>query len=546
MKRFLIGMGAVSVLSAAAAFAAVDLSNTELLKVQGKVEVKKGNMSAFKPVPANLKLAGALKRLDSGDAVKTREQSVAEMILKETCYLTVKEKALFEVPSVMGQAALSKLKAKQGSFLFKVISGSDFKVQTADVVAGVKGTMFEVETLDNLKHILTLPDLEIGIESGGGTNINVFEGEVELTHAQTGKQRRVKAGEGLAALGAGLLGLDKTLSEGFTPLRRFNPLEKIQERFGALGQALQGIPSSRLGLLGFNGGGLSTPLSIGRPLERVSRVFEGIETGLRNRMQGLTTLGGYRPLLERGQAFLQNMKGDPFKPEFDRSKYPVPTTEINVPENRIQEIHLGNGLFMSATPAEGCANVKLVPGENGWVLTEGEGFFRLRDFAGDLDGWVSVRAQDGRLVSQVVMHKGILTGRFTDSLESFKISPKNSLAIARNQTGKPEIIQAPSPGALPDEMAHYRFNVEPDLEAQRAVWSQKNSEKRIGALKDAGNQLGGPNGGKLGNVLDAIAPSSGSSGSANQLNQQPAKSNKPTQAVEELKKRIKMPRIKLF
>ena len=159
------------------AFGLADLSTTELIKVEGNVEVRKGQTPEFKKVPSNLQLAGALKRLDGGDKVRTAAQSGAELMLKDTCVLAVKEGSLFEVPLVLGAKGISQLKAQQGNFLFKVLSGSDFKVQTADVVAAVKGTLFEVEMTDNFQRIMQLPGVEIGIDNLGGTMIDVYEGK---------------------------------------------------------------------------------------------------------------------------------------------------------------------------------------------------------------------------------------------------------------------------------------------------------------------------------------------------------------------------------
>ena len=150
-----------------------------------------------------------MKRLDGGDKVRTHTESSAEMALKDTCVLAVKEQSIFEVPKTLGKEAIAELKAQQGALLFKVISGSNFQVQTADVIAGVKGTLFELDIIDNFDCLLETPGLQIGTLAPGGTVVNVYKGEVELTHAETGKKRTLKEGEGLAALGSKLLNLTK-------------------------------------------------------------------------------------------------------------------------------------------------------------------------------------------------------------------------------------------------------------------------------------------------------------------------------------------------
>lgn len=483
------------------AWGELDLTNTELTKIQGQVEVKKNTMPAFKAVPSNLKLAGALKRLDSGDKVKTQTQSGAEMILKETCLLTVKEKTLFEVPAVIGQAALTQLKANQGSFLFKVISGSDFKVQTADVVAGVKGTLFEVEIVDDLRSILSLPNLEIGLEGAGGTSVNVFEGEVDLQHSQTGKSRRLKAGEGLSALGRKLFSLDQTLADGFSPLRKFNPLQKVQERFGALGRALQGIPSSRLGLLGFKSEGLSSPLGLGKLNERFSRLFDGIGGNLRGKLEGLS---GIRSKLEQvGQNLkdlkqnLQDLKGEEFVPKVPEGKYPVLQNPITVPEKRVEEAHLGGGLFVSMQADDGCPSLKVKPDQEGLALEEGEGTFHIRDFAGDLDAYVTTRTIDGRLVSQIQVKKGSLAGRLAEEKNMLKITPQAPFAFAMTKDGRGEVIRANPQNPIPQEIANQHFAVETEIEAQRAEHDKKVNAKRKDAAQNLLNKANQKSGGSL-------------------------------------------------
>lgn len=58
-----------------AASSAVDLSATEITSIEGRVEVRKGAEAAFKKLHSNLKLAGAMKRLDGGDKVRTHTES---------------------------------------------------------------------------------------------------------------------------------------------------------------------------------------------------------------------------------------------------------------------------------------------------------------------------------------------------------------------------------------------------------------------------------------------------------------------------------------
>ncbi|HNV69472.1 MAG TPA: FecR domain-containing protein, partial [Candidatus Ozemobacteraceae bacterium] len=337
MKRHMHAiLGGVLFAVTAVGFAQVDLSTTELIKVAGKVEVQKGQDPAYKAVPTNLKLAGALKRLDAGDKVKTHDQSGAEMVLKDTCILGVKEKSQFEVPSTLGAGSLAKLKAQQGSFLFKVVSGSNFKVQTSEVIAGVKGTLFGIEVTDNLAPFLKLPGLDLGLENPGGTMVNVYEGEVELNHAVTGKRRTVKAGERLAVLNRVLSGLDKSLGEGFSPIEKIDILKDLAANFGEAGLSKLRVSSKIEGLkqLGIEGYSLLT--GTGDRKQQLQMIKQQLPAAAQERWSKFEQIrGAWRGL----RSELQNLKGKPFVPTFDEGKYPTRPTAKLIPENGIEEAH---------------------------------------------------------------------------------------------------------------------------------------------------------------------------------------------------------------
>ncbi len=456
--------------------AQIDLSTTELIKVAGKVEVRKGQDPAFKTVPANLKLAGALKRLDAGDKVKTHEQSGAEMVLKDTCILGVKENSQFEVPVTLGAGSLAKLKAQQGSFLFKVVSGSNFKVQTSEVIAGVKGTLFEVEITDNLAPFLMLPGLELGFENPGGTVVNVYEGEVELNHAVTGKRRTVKAGERLAVLNRVLAGLDKSLAEGFGPLQKFDVLKQLQENFGAGGLRLFKAPSSIQGLGALSTEGFSLVTKLGDPSQRRQALAGLLPAAAQERLAKLQQIGS---ALRSIGAELKDLKGQPFVPKFDEGKYPTHPTARVIPENGIEEAHLGQGLFMAMAPNPGCQVLKLEPEEKAYRLKEGEGSFRINDFGHDLSGNVIMRSENGKLITTAIMTKGTLFTRIPGDSTTVAVQPGKPVEIEFDPTaGISRFRPSAAAISLPQQLTEYRFSVETDLEAQRAEHQKMVNEKR--------------------------------------------------------------------
>lgn len=461
--------------STAVSFAQIDLSTTELIKVSGKVEVQKGEDPAYKAVPANLKLAGALKRLDSGDKVKTRDNSGAEMVLKDTCVLGVKENSQFEVPATLGAGALTKLKAQQGSFLFKVVSGSGFKVQTSEVIAGVKGTLFEVEITDNLAPFLKLPGLDLGLENPGGTLVNVYEGEVELNHAVTGKRRTVKAGERLAVLNRLLTGLDKSLAEGFGPLEKFEVLKQLQQNFGAGGLRFLKVPSSIKGIGALSTEGFELVTRLGDRNQRREALVRLLPAPLQEK------IGRFQELRSLAQSF----KVEAFKPTFDEGKYPTTPQRKLIAENGLEEAHIGSGLFMAMAPNPGCQVLKLEPEDKAYVLKEGEGSFRIQDFAHDLKGAVVVRNEGGKLITTASMEKGTLYTRLPGDSNTVAVQPGKPVSIEFDPAaGTSRFRPAAGAVSLSPQLAGYRFQVETDLEAQKSEHQQKANQKRGEAAKN--------------------------------------------------------------
>ncbi|HOY68069.1 MAG TPA: FecR family protein [Candidatus Ozemobacteraceae bacterium] len=464
------------------AFGAVDLTTTELIKVSGKVEVRKGQEPAFKAVPGNLKLAGPLKRLDGGDRVKTGTESSAELSLKNTCVLAVKEDSLFEVPVVLDEAALAKLKAQQGSFLFKVVSGSDFKVQTADVIAGVKGTLFEVEIHDNLLPLLMTPGLDLGVEDAGGTVVNVYEGDVELTHAVTGKTRRVKAGERLAAFGRRIMQLDGSLAEGFGQVIPFKPLQKLQERFGTLGMRLGAVPSSLQGISSLNTEGALMPRALLRGSNRLNALTEGLSGPV---LEKLRRFDAIRSAVSGIKKQMEDLKGKEFVPSIDTGKYPIQSEPLIVPENGLYEAHLGNGQFLAVGPEQGCQVMKLTPDRGGLVLQEGAGTVRLKNPVTGLDGLCAVHMAGDKLLHLVQVKSGTLLARIPGDAEVTQVTQAQPLAVEFDPAaGTGRKVAWPSDAAFNPSVAEYRLTVETDIEEQKAAHDAQVNEARSNAVQE--------------------------------------------------------------
>lgn len=450
---------------------AIDLSATEITQTKGRVEVKKTSDAVFKKLHKNLKLAGSMKRLDGGDKVRTYDASSAEMALKDTCILGVKEQSIFEVPQILGQEAIRQLTAQQGNILFKVVSGSNFQVQTADVIAGVKGTLFELDIIDNFVCILETPALQIGTITPGATNVNVYKGEVELTHRATGEKRSLKAGEGLAALSSSLMQLDQLFSSGFTPLRKFNPSTLLTQNFGSgVGKLLE-IDAS-LGSLGnLQGlGGFNERLAG----NRLTNMFGGLDSKIQK------AVGGF----ERGREILDNVKeiseafGKGYQADF--SKFRRETRGFSITDNRFREVYLGNAAFAAGKAWAGSRIAKCEPLDEGLQLAEGHAAFRVNRFKNantDIEFLVSYYVSGKQLITTIHSLKGDLYGRIPGNLEHFKIPAGKTAYVYDSETGSGNWAKA-SADALPQDLLNYNFKVAERLAQEKKQHDKKSTEKK--------------------------------------------------------------------
>ena len=461
---------------------AVDLSATEITDAKGRVEVKKTVDAVFKKLHSNLKLAGSMKRLDGGDKVRTYEKSAAEMALKDTCILGVKEQSIFEVPQVLGQEAIKQLSAQQGTILFKVVTGSNFQVQTADVIAGVKGTLFELDIVDNFVNMIETPALQLGTLYPGATNVSVYKGEVELTHRQTNQKRTLKEGESITAVSSLLMGLDPILNGGFTSLQNFVPIDRLTQRFSSQAASLLNVGANVQGLSQFQGlGNFNNVIET----NRLTKMFSGMDESLRKQVAGLERkMGltsayefiGNNEYLELGKDISEAF-GKEFKADF--SKFRKESRPFTVTD-RYKEVLIGNQVFAACKASASSRSAKFEPIGEGLQLSEGNAAFRVHRFKNtstDLEFIASHYAADKKLVTTVKLIKGELYGRIPGSLEHFKVPANEMSFVYDTETGQGSWVKA-APGALDKDLADYQFNVAKRLNEEKARHDEQSDEKK--------------------------------------------------------------------
>lgn len=454
---------------------AVDLSATEIIEINGRVEVKKGQTEEFKKLNKNLKLSGSLKRLDGGDKVRTFTSSTAEMALKETCILAVKEQSLFEVPQTLGQDAITQLRAQQGSLLFKVISGSNFEVKTSDVIAGVKGTLFEMDIVDGFRTMLEVPGMQLGTAVSGGTIVNVYRGEVDLTHAVTGESVKLKEGESINVYNRSALKyLQGFYQNGFS---KINPIKNIrdflQKSFGKGATMLLEVPAQLGPIKGFAGIGNFNPLR-GSRAEKYNTLFAAAP---KNLIRDIQIGNGFS--IGEGLEVWEGLKDERFHADF--SSYSPPKRSFRVGERNFTEVYLGNQAFAACKAWAGDRNATMEPTQEGIFLDEGNGLFRCIQYKGNdinLDFVVSFQKNPDQWVTLINVVKGELFGRFPGELDYFKIPAGTASYIFDTKSAKGQWGKAAA-NSLDASVMKYEFKAAQKIKANRKKVDQKNRKKKI-------------------------------------------------------------------
>lgn len=449
---------------------AIDLSATEILKIDGRVEVKKGVNESFKKLNKNLKLAGSLKRLDGGDKIRTFNQSSAEMALKETCILAVKERSLFEVPKTLGPEALTQVRAQQGALLFKVISGSNFEVKTADVIAGVKGTLFELDIIDGFNTIIETPDLEIGTIVQGGTIVNVYRGEVELKHSQTGKARKLGAGESVAVLNKAAMALSNFFKDGYSVLPNFDPESLLKQRFGEEAVQLLSLAPRINELTNFSGIGRINS-AIGDHSQRFSSLFP---SGFFKK-NNIPVPDEYRDEFEIVKGLIDE------KYHADFSRYSPPKSAFRSDNRKFKEVYLGNHTFAACKAWAGDRFISLEPTPEGLLLNQGNGIFRCLKFKGnspELDFIASCKNEDNQYSTSVQVLKGELFARIPGELEYFKIPAGAVTHIGTAGSGTNKWIKAKAE-AFDPSLNSYIFSISQKIANERQKVDNRNKKRKI-------------------------------------------------------------------
>lgn len=472
------------VLSFAAAMAllnsalfAIDMSSSQIIKTTGKVSVKKTDSPEFKKLNPNLKLAGSLKNLNGGDKIRTFNNSTADLALKDTCILMVKEQSVFEVPKILNQKDLSTLVAQQGSILFKVAKGSNFQVQTADVICGVKGTMFSISVVDGLHTMLETPGLQLGYANAGGSSIEVYEGEVEVTHRKSNKKILLKAGEKIFTSLS--FKDDELISAAFDPQSALH--QKYNNLVGNFITAkdLKSI-SDVYDEIGEKNNYTSKIYNDNELLRKINKLDSSKLLGKNKHNISKLDVNNVKTVLSKGEKYKANF-----------SKFTPLDSEKSF-NNSFGEVYLGDGTFAACKASSDAGTLLVEPEKNGLVVTEGTGLVKIDSFNDQLglsnEFLANVYKKGDETVTVVRNTNGNLSWREPGDLEIKKV-PNGDVAYFYNRNTLKGYWKTIGSDELTPELVSYSFNSLKSLEQDKQQVENSNKSKKDEAKKSLKEKL---------------------------------------------------------
>ena len=461
---------------------AIDMSRTEIIKTTGKVSVKKTTSPDFKKLNSNLKLAGSLKNLDGGDKVRTFNDSTADLALKDTCILMMKEQSIFEVPKVLTQSELKALKAQQGSLLFKVAKGNNFQVHTADVICGVKGTMFSVTILDNFQTALETTGLQLGYLSKGCTDIEVYEGEVEVTNKKTNQKINVLAKEKISVIPD-----EKDMTKAI-----FNPQAALKDKWGNDVHMLMNSKNikelsdtyDKYEKLTGNRSGYQSKIYYDNKI--VKNINKVSTTGLLGKNKNNITESDLKTaenaLFSHKEKFHANEK-------FSRiSRYESDKTFSN---SSFGEVYLGHNTLAACKAANGETSLFTEPIDNhsihNGMIMMGFGMVKINSYDDKLKETKGILVnvyQEGNEIKTVVRNNDKnLYWRRPDGSEPQEVPMGDNIYTYDMRTNKGTWKKAQT-SDIPSELAEYNFSVIDTMQKEKEQLKKQNDQKQKEARKN--------------------------------------------------------------
>ncbi|MFS8130840.1 MAG: FecR domain-containing protein [Candidatus Dojkabacteria bacterium] len=140
----------------------VDPTDISLVKEEGKVYVKDDEKSDYKEV------ASDEQTVKSGSFIKTDVGAYARVFLPDNSLISIDQSSEIQVSYSGNQASIDQLIGKTWHRVQTVTNGGEYKVQTANTIAAVRGTIFAV-----------------GFDTDGTSHVSVEESKVNVQSLDT-------------------------------------------------------------------------------------------------------------------------------------------------------------------------------------------------------------------------------------------------------------------------------------------------------------------------------------------------------------------------
>ncbi|MEO6729154.1 MAG: FecR family protein [Candidatus Dojkabacteria bacterium] len=134
-----------------------DSTDISLVKEEGKIYLKESETASYKEVEL------VEQTIKSGSFIKTDADSYARVFLPDNSLISIDQSTEVQVTFESNKASIDQLIGKTWHRVQTVTNGGEYKVQTANTIAAVRGTIFSV-----------------GFDADGTTHVNVEESKVNV------------------------------------------------------------------------------------------------------------------------------------------------------------------------------------------------------------------------------------------------------------------------------------------------------------------------------------------------------------------------------
>jgi len=136
-----------------------DPSDISLIKEEGKVYLKETESADYKEVSLDE------QTIKSGSFIKTDTESFARVFLPDNSLISIDQSSEIQVSYSDNKASIDQLIGKTWHRVQTVTNGGEYKVQTANTIAAVRGTIFAVGYDDDGTSHVSVEESKVNVQS---------------------------------------------------------------------------------------------------------------------------------------------------------------------------------------------------------------------------------------------------------------------------------------------------------------------------------------------------------------------------------------------